>query len=571
MNRRSPIADCRFQACRACRAHTPARLLPSRNPQAAVRNLLLLLAAACALGAAAVPAAKPPDPLAEAGAAAAKRQYLEAIAKGMAVAGAPNESAERRSKAFELVAQCYLDVGSPRLAVATYHQALVALGSDNPLALASWWRIADIYVARQDYAEAIAHLERALTELDLAKLPPEARVRIPADLAACREQVGQLHAALAAYETLLAAAKDGDPLASPLAKAARLYAELHRFDKAIECLERIYGKLEGDASSTLVAEAAKAYQELAQKLPAAGRTDEADALDRKIIALFARKYPTAAQAALARLLANADDATALKLIATLRDADLRLITQEETLALLAPAALRLGRTDELVRHLTRGILAEPFDDANLYACSKAIVDIRTREGRYDDALAAALACYAATGFAPYVAPATFGRAVDLVADALRARDGHLVSGNLFRLYQAYGPAGPDRKAGTADDIANPLGSLTPKPDPERDKLLEAAIAARPPSAAGHRARGWLYLIWGKPKNALAEFKRAFALCSLESTELARAAQDVALGLKALNATPVGMEAFADFQRFGPNGPDGKPKTPDDLKDPLEGL
>jgi hypothetical protein len=43
---------------------------------------------------------------------------------------------------------------------------------------------------------------------------------------------------------------------------------------------------------------------------------------------------------------------------------------------------------------------------------------------------------------------------------------------------------------------------------------------------------------------------------------------VALGLKALRATPVGMDAFANFQRLGPAGPDGKAGTADDLKDPL---
>ena len=53
--------------------------------------------------------------------------------------------------------------------------------------------------------------------------------------------------------------------------------------------------------------------------------------------------------------------------------------------------------------------------------------------------------------------------------------------------------------------------------------------------------------------------------------MAKTAQDIAIGLKALNGTPVGMDAFVAFQRYGPNGPDGKPGTADDLKDPLAGL
>ncbi|HUT35938.1 MAG TPA: tetratricopeptide repeat protein [Planctomycetota bacterium] len=522
--------------------------------------------------AAAAAAAKPPgDPFAEAGAAASKRQYIEAISKALSVASSAKEPGERRGKAFELVAQCYLDMGFPRLAIATYHQSLVALGRDDPNALAAWWRIAAIHVARQEYHEAIAHLEKATAELDLAKLPAEARVKLPSDLAACREQVGQLQGALSAYETLFSVAQKGDAIGPALAKAARLYAELHRFDKALGCLDRLYGKLEHD---TVVSEAARAYHELAQKLPAAGRTEEADALDRKIISLFCRKEPSSAKAALLRLLGGEDDAATLKLAGTLQENELRLLAQDEVLETLMPAALRLGRAGELVSLLTRAMLAEPFDETTSYACSSAIVKLRFREGRFDDALAVAYTAYAATGFGSYVAPQSFGRAVDLVTDALRARDGHLVSGNVFRLYQAYGPAGADRKPGTADDLANPVATLAAKPDPERDKLFEAAIARftkKPRTVAGHRACGWLYLLWGKPKNALSEFKRAFALCSLETTELARAAQDIALGLKALHATPVGMEAFAEFQRHGPNGADGKPKTADDLKDPLEGL
>lgn len=490
----------------------------------------------------------------------------------MPVAAAHKESPERRSRAFELVAQCYLDLGSPELAIATHHQALVALGAAHPLALPAWWRIAEVHIAaRQDFHEAIAHLERATAELDVAKLPPEARVKLLSDLAAARESVGQLHAALATYEALFAVAQKGDPLAPALAKAARLYAELHRLDKALACLDRLYGKVEAD---TAVSEAAKAYQELAQKLAAAGRTAEGDALDRRIVALFARKEPATARAALVRLLVGTeDDAAALDAAAALAEPELRLLAHDEVLSILTPAALRLGRAGELVLLLTRAMIAEPFDETVSFACSSAIVDIRLREGRHDDALAAAYAAYATTGFAAYVSPQAFGRAVDLVTDALRARDGHLVSGNAFRLYQVHGPAGPDRKPGTPDDIANPLAGLAPKADPARDKVFEAAIAARRKgrTAADRRAAGWLYLLWGKPRNALAEFKRAFALCSLEPAELGRAAQDIALGLKALNATPVGMDAFAEFQRHGPNGPDGKPKTADDLKDPLEGF
>jgi tetratricopeptide (TPR) repeat protein len=513
-------------------------------------------------------AAPAQDPLAEATQAANQRQYVQAITKAMSVAGSAQETAQRRGKAFELAAQAYLDIGCPRLAIATYHQALVALGRDNPSSIASWWRIAQIHVARLEYHEVISLLERATTELDMAKVPPEHRAKILGLLATCREQVGQVQAALAAYESLLSVAKPSDDVGSFLARAARLYAELQRFDKAQGCLDRLYGKLDTD---TVVAEATKAYQEFALKLAAVGRNEEADAFDRKLLSLFARREPSISRAALLRLFEGDDDAAILKLVATLKDTELRILASDEITAVLIPAAIRLGRTDELARVFFRAILAEPLDENTALLCLKAIMELRVREGRLDDGLAAAYAAYSTCGFGTYASPAVFGKAVDLVAEALRARDGHLVSGNLFRQYQLTGPAGPDRKPGTPDDLPSPVANVAFKPDPELDKLFEAAIAAQPLSVAGHRARGWLCLAWCKPRKALGEFKRAFAICSLETAEINRVAQDVALGLKALHGTPVGMEAFADFQRHGPNGPDGRKGTPDDLKDPLEGI
>jgi hypothetical protein len=198
------------------------------------------------------------------------------------------------------------------------------------------------------------------------------------------------------------------------------------------------------------------------------------------------------------------------------------------------------------------------------------MQLRLSEGRADDALAAAKAAYSVMGYT-YPSTSRFASAVELVARALRARDGHLAGGNQFRRYQTYGPDGPDRKPGTPDDIPNPLAKVAFKPEPEFDKLFQAAIDAIPPTAEGHRLRGWTYLLWCKPDKALGELKRAFALCPLDSNAVQRAANEIAMGLRAYHSTPIGINAFATYQRYGPNGPDGKPGTNDDLKDPLAGF
>ena len=494
-----------------------------------------------------------------------RRQFAEAIAYAKGIATSATEPPERRAKGFEGLVDTYLAIGYPRLAIDTCRQAAAAFGRESEHSATFWLRLAKIHAARDEVPEAAAVLDKALAELDVAKLPLPQQAGLFGLLASCRDQLGQDQAALAAFEKLSVLPIKGPEAATALAKAARLYAELQQFDKVESCLGRLDNKLDTEA---VAAEALKAYQELAGKLAAVGRTKEANGLYRKMLTLFARREPHACWGALQKLLEGADgDAGALDLVASLKDDEARTLACEEAIGVLVPAALRTKRTNDLVRAYVRAELASPLEEATGVACSRAIMDIRLREGRFDDALAAAAAAYSVTGsYASYTG--SYTRSVDLVCQALRARDGHLASGNAFRRYQVYGPAGPDAKLGTADDLANPLAKAAFQPEPEIDRLFEAALAAQPSTVAGRRARGYICLLWYKPRKALSEFKRAFALANVESTELAKTAQDIASGLKALNGTPVGMDAFVAFQRYGPNGPDGKLGTPDDLKDPL---
>ena len=510
-------------------------------------------------------AAEEADPLAKARSLSYRRQFLEAIAAAKGVAASEKETPDRRAKAFDILYETYSEIGAPRFALEACQQAIAAFGRDSEAAATAWYRIARFHYGREEVGETIAVLEKAAAELDLAKLPVAHQVNLLGLLAACRERLGQTQAALATYEKLASLAKAGPELSASLAKAARLYAEIQEFDKAHACLARIHGKTDSETA----AETSKAYQELFAKLAAVGRYKESRALCRKIITLFARREPYTAATALLRLLEAGDgDAGMIDVAASLTDEEARALTSEEAIATVVPAALRAGRTADLAQVYTRAMLTSPLDESLAYGCLRAIADLRTREGLYDEAAAAAAAAYAVTGFSSYYVSG-YTRAIELVCQALRARDGHLASGNAFRRYQVLGPAGPDAKLGTADDIANPLAGAAFRLDPDLARLYETALAAQPPSVAGHRARGWIYLLWCKPREALREFKREFALCSLDSTEFTRAAQDVALGLKALNGTPVGMDAFALFQRYGPDGPDGKPRTADDLKDPLK--
>ena len=53
-----------------------------------------------------------------------------------------------------------------------------------------------------------------------------------------------------------------------------------------------------------------------------------------------------------------------------------------------------------------------------------------------------------------------------------------------------------------------------------------------------------------------------------AASLKAAATVLAQAMRAFGRPEAEVDAFFDFQNHGPNGPDGKPGTADDLKDPI---
>ena len=165
-----------------------------------------------------------------------------------------------------------------------------------------------------------------------------------------------------------------------------------------------------------------------------------------------------------------------------------------------------------------------------------------------------------------------------IAGALKAIDGHVHRANQFLRHQRYGPAGEDGKPGTEDDLTNPLHELPAeywKKHAPADKPLDAAFQAaldKEPTdtVEGHRARGRLYIAWGKPDQALVEMQAAFKLAPGTRRELVRAITDVAVAVKALDVDTVRANQYILFQKHGPKGEDCRPGTEDDLVDPLAG-
>lgn len=200
------------------------------------------------------------------------------------------------------------------------------------------------------------------------------------------------------------------------------------------------------------------------------------------------------------------------------------------------------------------------------ACQEAqsrIVETYRAEGNWTEALGAARILYDAAGSEEGIR-----RAAQTVAQAFLAVDGHLGRANEFLLYQRFGPDGPDGKPKTEDDLA--LNHLTQVKYPARSALanehFQAAVDAQPRNYEGYRAKGLLYICWGKPKEGAAQFLLAFKAADL--SQVPAAAQELVLiGMKACTASFKGLERIFEYLGYGPKGKSGK----EDLPDPFVGL
>ena len=172
-------------------------------------------------------------------------------------------------------------------------------------------------------------------------------------------------------------------------------------------------------------------------------------------------------------------------------------------------------------------------------------------------------------------PRALTDAANEIAVAMKAIDGHVHRANQYLLYQRYGPAGEDGKPDTDDDLTNPLKELPEDywqkhapPDPDLDAKFQAAIDEQEDTMRGHRARGYLYLAWGKPDKAMAEMKAAYRLCPLSQRDLLRAITDIAVAIKGVDGDIFRANRYLLYMKHGPKGKDGIAGNEDDLKNPL---
>ncbi len=232
-----------------------------------------------------------------------------------------------------------------------------------------------------------------------------------------------------------------------------------------------------------------------------------------------------------------------------------------------------GDNAAIVRTAYEAIAADPSVAYQYVDILGDLVDALVAMGRTDEALGMAKAYYrlsalGAAGSSYYSNSARYRYdAVYAVVRALKAKEGGLQSANAFIRLVEHGPEGPDGKAGTKDDLPNPLAAYPLPPNPERDRLFaqaERRFVNEPLKL------GYLYLCWDKPVEAIMAFRRHY-LAAGEGTPLTTAASLLARAMRALDMPEEKVQAFFDYQNYGPAGKDGKKGTKDDLVDPILAL
>lgn len=169
---------------------------------------------------------------------------------------------------------------------------------------------------------------------------------------------------------------------------------------------------------------------------------------------------------------------------------------------------------------------------------------------------------------------TMAEAVDFVIKTLQAVDGDRKRVEQFLLFQKHGAAGPDGFVGTADDLGDVLDEIELPEAPEREAALKVSREYYRwdyPAYEQKRRKGYLLLLTGQPKAAVAEFVKGYEAAPAGPTALGDATDDVLKAMKALTGNMRAGQRFLEFRKHGAAGPDGLAGTGDDLTDPVEEL
>ncbi len=227
----------------------------------------------------------------------------------------------------------------------------------------------------------------------------------------------------------------------------------------------------------------------------------------------------------------------------------------DMLSVKAQAANNERKFDDALHLYERIITEHPEISDRWYGVERSIVDALIKKGDLAEAVKAAHLCLDSAPDLP-----AYNDTVVLAANILSALDKSVDRANQFLAFQQSGPAGGG---------ANPMDAVGYPSQPDREKTFDAMRKQAGDGAASSELRARTFLLTGKPKEALVQFADAFRRSSSIS-DLQRASLDLpTVGLRDVRGHVIGIDKAIQFVIFGPNGPDGKPNTPDDLADPFK--
>lgn len=202
------------------------------------------------------------------------------------------------------------------------------------------------------------------------------------------------------------------------------------------------------------------------------------------------------------------------------------------------------------------------DPVRCHELQKAIVLAYLQTGQKDQAMAAMGTLY-------QTCPADrFDALVDDIAGMLKQMDGSIARANRFLDYVKFGTVGPDGKAGTEDDTANPFPEAKGDLSPEVAAAYQEAMAGNWKNTwEDMRAQSMLYRYMDEPQQALQLLGEAFSLAPMQPEPLQLVVGDMTNVLIQLSGDPADGDRLAQFLKFGKEGQDGKVGTDDDLADP----
>ena len=228
----------------------------------------------------------------------------------------------------------------------------------------------------------------------------------------------------------------------------------------------------------------------------------------------------------------------------------------------AEACLDLGQVDDALRAYERVFVAHPQVTDQWYGVQRGMAALLLKQGKLDEALKAARLSFDAA-----YDEGTIADNVRLIAEILKGIDKNVGRANAFIAFQRFGPAGEE---GKSTPIKNPLEGMPAPSYPERDKAFAEARKAAGDDVRSMLYRAATYSYSGHPKEALKCYMDAFARSIGDELQATGRAM-ILTGARAVRGHAVGLEEFFTFVNYGPAGPDGKPGTADDLKDPFAPL